>query len=88
MSALSTQIESDRIKEAVGTIGKYLTSEESRVWIQKADVECVACNAVEYYSSLGSEELVQKLAKEGWSVQNTDTLICPRCTGHNPGFWE
>jgi Zn finger protein HypA/HybF involved in hydrogenase expression len=88
MSALSAEIERDRIKEAVETIGKHLASEDSKLWIVKAEIECSDCNRQKEYTAFGSGEIVRVLAKEGWAVMNTDAMICPFCSGHSSGFWE
>lgn len=90
MSALAKEIEADRIKEAIEQIGKHIVGENALVSVRKVEIVCGGrCQAALTISySIGIDELIHRLANEGWCISD-DRMLCPVCaeTG-NPDYWR
>lgn len=94
MSALAAEIERDRIAEAVERIGRFILTEDAPVSFNNAEGTMVECQGRRCQRALcikyshGVDELVKRLATDGWQVMADDTLICPKDSGANPDYWR
>lgn len=92
--SLSDQIERERIARETAMIGRFIVTEDAMVSFNNVGGTMVECQGRGCQRSLcvnyghGLDELIRKLATDGWLVQHTDTMVCPKCSGINPAYFE